>query len=432
MRPSLARRLFRTILAIGLVNVAVTLVAIEFIYEDIEETNLSVELAQERAFFQERITGGTPQTWRTALLTALYLPDDAPRDDLPPMFRNRSAPYAAEVDLGDKTYLVSIERSGEPPGTLFLAQDISVLEDREDLLQEAGIAAFALCMLLLSFLLARFGTRRIVRPLQTLTGQIAAIDPAPPIPRIPAGYSDRELAEIAQTLNGLLEALDAYVRREKALVSLASHELRTPLAVIAGALDVLEQRGSLAPADRRTLERIRRAADGMQADVDSLLKLARRPGGQEQTVDVDLAECVRRVVAELESGVPGQAGRVTLELAQPGRIRTDPALVRMLLRNLIQNALRHTEAEVEVRLAADLLTIADQGAGLPPRVRDRLAPDYHPLPPEEGLGLFIVRLICERLGWVLQVRRSGAAGTVLELSFQPAAPPAVADGPRLP
>src|SRR5690606_25355083 len=118
--------------------------------------------------------------------------------------------------------------------------------------------------------------RRVVRPLHTLTQDIRRIEPGSRISRIESAYSDQELAEIASTLNELLGALDAYIRREKSLISLASHELRTPVAVIAGALDVLEQRDSLGEADRRTLSRIRRAADEMRNDVDALLKLARR------------------------------------------------------------------------------------------------------------------------------------------------------------
>jgi hypothetical protein len=71
MKASLSRRLFRTIFAIGLINVLVTLVAVEIAYEDMEETILQRELALERAFLEARITEPVRQSWHSALLTAI-------------------------------------------------------------------------------------------------------------------------------------------------------------------------------------------------------------------------------------------------------------------------------------------------------------------------------------------------------------------------
>ncbi|MCL4757709.1 MAG: HAMP domain-containing histidine kinase [Rhodocyclaceae bacterium] len=417
MKASLARRLFRTIFAIGLINVLVALIAVEYIYEDLEDTILRLELAEERAFFENRITGATPQSWHTALLTAQYVPDGHGDAPLAEAFQGRAAPFSAEVEIGERTYLISIERTEDPGGILYLAQDITLLEDREDTLQ-VGMVLLGLCMLLFGFVLARIGTRRIVGPLHALTRHLAEIRPGSPIARIENGFEDDELRRIANTLNRLLDALDAYVQREKSLVSLASHELRTPVAVISGALDVLEQRNSLGESDRRTVARIRRAADEMGADVDALLKLARRSAREEQRDDIRLANSVREVITEIESSNPNQRGRMTIE--EDGShciVRADPSLVRMLLRNLIQNAIRHTNNCVIVALAPTTLVVRDYGTGLPQAVQTRMSGPADRSVPEDGLGLFIVRLICERLGWRLRIRTSGATGTEMEIAF---------------
>jgi signal transduction histidine kinase len=302
---------------------------------------------------------------------------------------------------------------------LYLAQDITLMENREDVLQ-LGIALFALLVLGVVLLLARIGTQRIVAPLEDLTRHIARVRPGTPVARIESRYADAELADIADTLNRLLDALDAYVQREKSLVSLASHELRTPVAVIAGALDVLEQRNTLGEADRATVGRIRRAADEMRADVETLLKLARRAADDEQRETVDLAASLRAVLDQLEGGTPELRGRVRWQADIPAAlVEADPALVRMLLRNLMHNALRHTTGTVQVSLGTHALSIVDEGSGLPPHVRARLTGQADHQVPDDGLGLFIVRLICERLGWLLQIRRSDAGGTVLDLLFLP-------------
>jgi len=94
------------------------------------------------------------------------------------------------------------------------------------------------------------------------------------------------------------------------------------------------------------------------------------------------------------------------------------ALVRMLLRNLVQNAVRHTRGQVRVDIAASQLTVSDDGGGLPAHVRERLsAPQSSRQLPEDGLGLFIVRLICERLGWRYRVLDRTPLGTVFELDW---------------
>lgn len=418
-KNSLSRRLFRTMLLIGIVNVVITLIATEFVYEDIEETSLTIGLADERAYFEKRIVGDEVASWTSALLTAFFVPDGKENVELPHMFRGRPVPYAAEVDLEEETYLLSIARTESVPGVLYLAQDITVLENREDSFQEVGFIMFAVGMLAISLVLARLGSARIIRPLQNLSSQIRKIRPDSSFKRIPAHYADVELNEIARVLNDLLAALDTYVRREKALVSLASHELRTPIAVISGALDVIDQRSPEDPTNRKTLDRIRQATDKMQADVDALLKLAHRSSDRDKTERVDLARCAHRVVAELENSAPEYAGRVK-QTAPKGAVilSSDQTLVHMLMRNLIQNALRHTRDFVYVEINSDRLSISDAGEGLPSHIRARLdgSADDKSVP-EDGLGLFIVRLICERLAWRLQVGQSSHAGTHIDIVF---------------
>lgn len=422
MKSSLARRLFRTLFGIGLMNVLLTLVAVEFIYEDIEDTILRLELAEERRFIEERIVEPRTQTWRTALLLAWYVPDGAAPADLPAMFADRAPPFSAEVDIGEKTYLISIERTRAPSGILYLSQDITLLEAREDALQ-IGIAALAAGgMLLLGMLLARLGTHRIVAPLRDLSRHIGELRPDAPGARIGARYRDAELAGIAATIDELLDALEAYVKREKALVSLASHELRTPVAVIAGALDVLEARNSLNESDRLTVARIRRAAEAMRTDVEALLKLARRASDADAGEQVDLAEAIRAALAELGYGADVASDRIACRcIDPPPHVDAEPALVRMLLRNLLQNAIRHTPGAIRIELGADTLSIADTGPGLPVHIRERLIERGGSEIPVDGLGLFIVRLICERFGWTLEAKTGKLGGAELVLHF--ASPP---------
>ena len=230
--------------------------------------------------------------------------------------------------------------------------------------------------------------------------------------------ADEELIEITQVLNNLLETLAAYLQREKALISLASHELRTPIAVISGALDVIDNRGTLTNENQKTIARIRHATEKMQADVDALLHLAHQ-AGQLTSEPVNLANSVRGVLNELENSKDTAIQRISVNWpTQDKLIESDPALVRMLIRNLVQNSLRHTDGRVGISLGDNNLTISDQGPGLPAHIVSRLQ-TQSPLSevPDDGLGLFIVKLICERLNWRLDIENDNASSAGIVVWF---------------
>lgn len=415
-KPSLASRFFRSVAIMLSVNVLVTFVALELIADQFDATLLNGELAREVQVIKGQITKAQVETWRTALVTALYVPDGDVTAELPPMFAGRTSPFAGEVEVGTRTYLVVLERLADPPGNLHVALDISFFGKFERQLHQVTMVVGA-AMVLFGVLLAQIGAKHVVQPLAQLTREIAGLRPGSALGTVYTSYRDRELAEIARTIDNLLRELDAHAKRERGLISLASHELRTPVTVIAGALDVLAGRDTLCADDARVVARIRRATDEMGADIEALLALARRPS-QHRSVEafapVDLADIARSVLHELEGGMPADACRVQLLVTEPApEVVADPALVRMLLRNLIQNAVHHTRGSVEVKVGPGGVTISDHGPGLPPLVLAQLAANNDA--PDGGLGLFIVQLICERLGWRLDIRRSDTGGTVLAL-----------------
>jgi signal transduction histidine kinase len=241
------------------------------------------------------------------------------------------------------------------------------------------------------------------------------------MPRLPLAYQDGELHTIAQTFNRFLDELESFVKREQSLLSLASHELRTPIAVISGALDVLEHRQQLSKDDKATLARVRRASAEMEANVNMLLKMARRDPVVETIKQVALVNVVEQVLDDLDAHHDVQA-RVSLT-ASPGiTVQADPTLVHMLLRNLIQNALQHTTRGIQIRLETGLVQIVDDGPGLTDEQRailsgqERIDLGDSPL---GGLGLYIVTLMCERLQWRVEVVPSHSSGTLIRVHTAP-------------
>ncbi|SHK64542.1 Signal transduction histidine kinase [Marinobacter antarcticus] len=419
MKSSLTKRLARTLFFLLAATTATSMLIVELFVNDVEDTILALELKAEADYFTEQLGDGSFHPVKTAQLEVVFLPQGEAEAVLPEYFRGRSLPFSREIMVGKTTLLIYGEQLKAPYGKLFLAQDITIMENRESLVMLALVGVAGL-MLLIGFFVARAGARHLVRPFKKLTHEVQSTVPGSSMQKIATDYRDHEFCDIAEAFNRFLSALEHHIEREKSFVKLASHELRTPLAVMSGALNVLEQRQSLSAADQKTLARIRRAMQTMSDDTEVLLELARSEASRGDARTIVLQEVVQNTIDDLEHGHPVHAGRIKVYNDSPGlRVKTHPALVRMLMRNLLQNALRHTRADVEIRMIENRISVRDFGAGLPDKVTEHLssiaAPSAITSPTGElsntTFGLLIVRLVCEQLGWDLEVAQSDNEGT---------------------
>lgn len=156
-----------------------------------------------------QITRAKVQTLRTALVTALYVPDGEVTDALPPVFDGRTPPFAGEVEVGTKD-LPSLARAcGRPAGCSTWHWTFRFSGVHERWMQQMTLAIGA-AMLVFGLLLARIGTQRVVQPLARLSRAIGGLRPDQPLDALRTDYEDHELAEIAQAVDQLLEALYAH------------------------------------------------------------------------------------------------------------------------------------------------------------------------------------------------------------------------------
>lgn len=415
---SISRRVYRAILAVSVVTTLAMVVTVLLVNEDLEQTMLDVEFSQERDFILMNHTGDEAFIWDTPELAVVFVPSDEVHPTaLPEVFQGLPQNYSAEIERDDETYLVTVETVSS--GVLYIAKNITHFEKREALF---GIALVIMAVVILAFslLLAVFSSRRIVRPLKLLSERISRIPVGPNMPRMESDYSDVELHSIALTFNRFLDELESYVRREQSLLNLASHELRTPIAVMSGALEVIESRDQLSDKDRATLLRVRRSCDEMRDNVNILLKLARRESEGRANEVIELSPLARQVISDLEMSLNG-TDRVKLNTVSELRVKADPAMAGMLLRNIIQNAVQHTKGEIEVTVSERSVEIEDSGTGLSGDqqailMRQKsLSNDGTAL---SGLGLYIVTLMAERLDWLLEIAQTNENGTKIRLSPQ--------------
>ena len=213
------------------------------------------------------------------------------------------------------------------------------------------------------------------------------------------------------------------MQRDREFNADVSHELRTPLAVIRGAVELLLTRPDVDDKTRARLQRIQRAEQQCTDLISALLLLSRNERGHG-------AADVGRIAEQLLDAHRAQIGGKPLHLKLEGQrglvVDAPEAAVAVALGNLIGNAVKYTaQGDVVVHLMRDAVQVSDSGPGLTPEDAARLFErGYRGTHAEHsqggGIGLSIVRRLCDLYGWNVRVVPGDERGVVATLSFSAA------------
>lgn len=239
----------------------------------------------------------------------------------------------------------------------------------------------------------------------------------------------QEITPVVKALNRLLNRLEESLAAQRAFVGDAAHELRTPLAALRLQAQVLARVDGV--ADRRAAsEELVAGVDRATRLVEQLLELARsEPDGSAPAfIRVRLDELARETVARFAAMSVAKGIDLGLETDGDVAANGDPATLRVLLRNLVDNAVRYTPAggRVDIAVASrnsrPTIDVVDTGPGIPPAERDRVFARFYRVPGNEetgsGLGLAIVRRIAEIHGAQVTLEPGdGGAGLRVIVAF---------------
>ncbi|ORI19455.1 two-component sensor histidine kinase [Rhodococcus sp. 1163] len=235
-------------------------------------------------------------------------------------------------------------------------------------------------------------------PVERIRTRVASISNGQLGEHIPVPEAHDEIARLAVTMNEMLERLHAGQRAQQRFVSDASHELRSPLATITAALELAAARPELIDEtliDESLLPEARR----MRGLIEDLLLLARSDEKQTaiSAVDVDLDDLLYEEGKRVES-----MADVTIRTSiVPVRVTGDQQALARMVRNLVDNAIRHAHSRVELSCAESggsaLITVDDDGPGIAESERERVFDRFVRLDASRtrndggaGLGLAIV------------------------------------------
>jgi two-component system sensor histidine kinase QseC len=333
------------------------------------------------------------------------------------------------VDVGGQPWRVFVARGAE--------RDVRVYVGEQALSRTAilrGVLRGALWPLALALPLIALAlwlsVRRGLAPLRALGRELGGRKAADlqPVALSPA---PSEMQPMLDALNGLFGRIARQIDSERRFTADAAHELRTPIAAIRAQAQVA-MRATEAAERQQALAATLQGCDRAARLVDQLLTLARLDAlGTATAQPVALDAVVRQVLAEAAPDALARGQSLSLEEEGAGRVPGDATLLGVLVRNLVDNAIRHAPdgARIEVRLSAGedgpRIEVDDSGPGLAPALLARAGERFFRADatgPGSGLGLSIARRVAQVHGATLALERSPRLGGLrVSVRFPPAA-----------
>ena len=336
---------------------------------------------------------------------------------LPPHLRGL-APGNHEIGRGLEERHVGVRRIGDM--LYVVSYDAGAHEAREQdfsRLVLASLAVIAIIALALGYWLAGVLTRQVTE----LARRLPALTPGQPHPPLASPDQDTEVEALARALDDYLGRLARLIQREQEFTANASHELRTPLTAIRTSCELLLADRALPEKARTRLEMMNTAAARMEEQIQTLLFLAREMsiGAVEP---VSIRECVEDAVGAFRQAMAQKGLSFEAQLEPEAVLSLNRQALQTVLSNLIRNAVQYTERGfIRITYGARRLTVADSGSGIAaedqPKLFERF---YRAAPPERGgfgIGLAIVKQICDACGWTIEVASAPGRGSVFEITF---------------
>ncbi len=369
----------------------------------ISEHLKSFELVAERHYHLEQV----PIAQISPNITAYYSESALPEliKNTPKLAPNEIRRIGRLHEEGPMVYHASFDYEGQSI-PMYLSIDAQEL----DFGDENWLLIVMLSLVIIVFLLVvlQFSLKRVfdelMLPVDDLSKQLS--DPNSKSFTVSKRAID-ELKQLADHLNEYTQMKDRVVKQELMFAKYASHELKTPVAVVLGAanLQAMKEEPEFQAKQRA---RIIGAAEQMQTTIELLLNIVKQENSEQAKSLFPLGEkdiSLEKQRSKLAGGV-----ELNVNVEQGMKINMPPQVVNMILKNLVDNAVRFTDkGSITVEITSSSISVLDTGSGL----NEENETDH-------GLGLLIVKRLCNTFGWRFELNdRQEGSGCIAQLTFNP-------------
>lgn len=329
----------------------------------------------------------------------------------------RLTPGKHQLTLADIPYRVAVVDRGDERYVMLFNEMRQRQREEQFLIY---LVAGALIMTLVSAAIGWWLAGRVVAPVAELARRVGKARPEDEAPNVAKGFSSDEIGQLAQVFDGYLKRMRAFIDRERAFTADVSHELRTPLAIVQGAVELMEEDDRLDEKQQKRLARVGRAARQMTELTAALLLMAREKNSDEPVEqECDVCDVVRDAV-ETHRYLVSAATRVELAYRSRPRIAAERTLLSIVIANLIRNAFTYTQSgTVSIQVDDNCLTVTDTGRGIHEEEIGKVFQRHFKgsTSTGAGIGLSLVKRICDRYGWETVIDSTEGRGTTAQLFF---------------
>lgn len=261
---------------------------------------------------------------------------------------------------------------------------------------------------------------RAVSPVLRIARRLRDSSPAQRLPELPTQGLKGETRELVLAMDEYKRRLEDLVERERRFSSDVSHELRTPITIIDGAAQFLETDSALSEKGRVRAQMIRRACKDISELIDAFLILGREPKRLSESEAIDVAEVAEAELGKLAPLLDDKPLVFQIEANSQLRVPVHRKVIEIILSNLCRNAINYSEQGViRVRVDSEGIRVEDTGFGIDedviPHIFERHVRGRGAQKAGEGIGLNIVKRLCDLYHWEIRLANKEGGGVVVAI-----------------
>ncbi len=322
---------------------------------------------------------------------------------------------------GEHYLVVEIKRGS---GVYYVASNVSPVITAISHMKKLG-TLLTLIGISLSFLVGYLMSKFSLRPMRNLVKELSKINACTLDIRLENPQTGDEMEELVEEINSMLDRIEEAYRSQERFVHDVSHELRNPLASLKGFVKILRRFGCKnEELFEESISEISELTDEMVSIVENLLTLAR----SDRTFEVErinVVSIVRDTVSRIKNTFKNRE-IIVEELAKPV-LETSPDLFQLIIKNLLENALKYSPEEepVFIRINENSVEISDRGPGIPESEREKIFERFYRIDSSRdrrkgghGLGLAIVKELTQKLGFRIELESEVGKGSTFRVVWK--------------